>query len=145
MRKILVILSLFISTQIMATGDQTNFDGLYGLKIEAQTSLNQIAFVYDAIERHETIESSKMICFELGQLFTYLFNYSLAIDGARGEFGDMHWETRFIISQPFALRATTMGACGLMSDPSLPEGDFAGLRQRLGVIEGFLQDVVTRL
>ena len=141
MKVILVIVFLTMSQIILASGKGE----LHLLKIEAKTSLSQVAFVYEAIERHKTIESSKMICFELGQLFTHLFHYNLAIDGARGELGRLDWETRMVISKPYALRSTTMGACGLIFDPNLPENDFYGLGKKLDEIKYYLQEVVRRL
>lgn len=115
---------------------------LYRARVEAKACSLQINIVKASIEKHFMgVEASKEICFDMGQLATYLKLLDLAVDDARDDLAKEDWETRYYFRLPFRERDSLLGACGIGTDPSMPVGDFEELLRRLEK----LQPVLDRL
>lgn len=124
-------LLLLVSTVASAHEDTPGYN-LWRARVQAKTCSLQVDIAMASIKKHLSgIEASDEICFDIGQLATYLFELDLAVDEAYDDLMKEDWETRYYFRLPFQERGTLLGACGVAVDPTLLPGDFKELLRRL--------------
>jgi hypothetical protein len=105
---------------------------LYQAKVLARTCDLQINIVLVSIDQYfATGNSEREICFDMGQLASYLKDLDLAVDVAHDDLAKESWDTRYWFRWPFRERDRLLGACGIVGDPTMPAGDYAEMRKRL--------------
>ena len=103
------------------------------MRVEAQTVVLQTSVILSSIQRHyQVTDSTNHICFDTGNIFVYIKLLDLAIDRAdRNLFMNLSYQTRYNLRQPFMKRDYILGACGIVSDTTMPQGDFKTLERRI--------------
>ncbi|MCM2324648.1 MAG: hypothetical protein NDJ90_15415 [Oligoflexia bacterium] len=111
------------------------------VKLEAETCLLQIDATLYSVDLHlETgYDLTPQICFDMGQLATYIKLFDLSIDRAKDDFMKLSVEERHWFRIPMHHRDKLLGACGIVGDVSMPQGDFKELRKRLTGYHGIFE------
>ncbi len=117
------------------------------VKVEAETVSLQISIARTSIAQHfqDGLDRTSEICFDIGQLATYIRLFDLAVDRAHDQLMGLPVEKRVWFRFPLMHRDRLLGACGIVSDPTLEKGNYLKLDERLNAYSGIFNIILKTL